>query len=52
LAIRKVLFMDCFICHSVARRWICCVVSRTEAKSFSLIMQPSLFIFSLRPPLA
>jgi len=46
--------MDCFICHSVGRprRWICGVVSRTEAKSFSLLMQPSLFIFCLRPRLA
>jgi len=44
--------MDCFICHSVARRWICGVVSRTEAKSVSLLMQTSLFIFCLHPPLA
>jgi len=44
--------MDCFICHSVARRWICGVVSRTEAKLFSLLMQPSLFIFCICPPLA
>jgi len=40
--------------HSVARRWICGVVSRTEleTKSFSLLTQPSLFIFCLRLPLA
>jgi len=35
--------------YSVARKGICGVVSRTEAKSFALLTQPSLFIFCLRP---
>jgi len=38
--------------YSVARRWLCGVVSRTEARSFLSLTQPALFIFCLRPTLA
>jgi len=39
-----------FILWPLARSRICSVVSGTEAKSFTSLMQPSLFIFCLRPP--